>query len=356
MVAQVAANAEAGAVQSRAAVVQRWLPALLLVLLILAMLISAAIGAVALPLRDLALSLLGKGHLTDEQQTILWVIRMPRILAAVMIGSCLSISGLLFQGIFRNPLADPYVIGSSGGAVLGASLGVFVFPAFSFAGFGAIAVMAFAGSAATIVLVYWLASADGKTTPVALLLAGFAVGTMLSYSTYFLESLDRGLGAGMHILSAWLHGAISQPTWPQLAVVAVVWAFGLAASWPLARRLNTLALGEDYALHLGVSVQQTRIAVILVGSLLTAMAVSLGGLIGFIGLIVPHTLRMMVGSDHVRLLPVTALAGGLVLLIADSAGRTVVAPAELPVGVLTAMIGGPFFLYVLRKARRETLS
>ena len=160
----------------------------------------------------------------------------------------------------------------------------------------------------------------------------------------------------MHILSSWLHGTVTQPTWPQLAIAAAALAFGLAAATPLARRLNTLALGEEYALHLGISLQQTRIAVILIGSLLTAVAVALGGLIGFIGLIVPHTLRMIVGSDHVRLLPATALAGGLFLLVADTAGRTVMAPAEMPVGVLTAMIGGPFFLYLLRRARQEVFS
>jgi iron complex transport system permease protein len=332
------------------------LPAMLLVLLLLEILISAGIGAAPLPLRGLFAYALGKGNLTPDQHTILWAIRMPRIFAAVIVGSCLSVAGLLFQGLFRNPLADPYVIGSSGGAVLGASLGIFVLPAFSFAGFSAIALMACAGSLGTIVLVYWLASANGRTPTVSLLLAGFAVGTMLSFSAYFLETLDRHFGAGMHILSAWLHGAIAQPTWAQLAVAAIALIFAYAASMPLARRLNTLALGEEYALHLGVSLQQTRGAVILIGSILTAVAVSLGGLIGFIGLIVPHTLRLILGSDHVRLLPASAIAGGVFLLLADTAARTAIAPSEIPVGVLTAMIGGPFFLYLLRKARREVLS
>jgi len=333
-----------------------WLPAVLLLLLLVAVLISAGIGAVSLPLRSLTAYAVGMEHLTADQATILWVIRLPRIFAAVIVGSCLSTAGLLFQGLFRNPLADPYVIGSSGGAVLGASLGIFVVPAFTFAGFSAIAVMAFAGSVGTIVLVYWLASSNGRTPTVALLLAGFVVGTMLSYFAYFLESLDHDFGAGMHVLSAWLHGSVTQPTWAQLAIAAVALVLGFAAAIPLARRLNTLALGEEYALHLGISLEQMRIAVIVIGSLLTAVAVALGGLIGFIGLIVPHTLRLIVGSDHVRLLPATAVAGGLFLLVADTAARTVMAPSELPVGVLTAMIGGPFFLFLLRKARREALS
>jgi iron complex transport system permease protein len=178
---------------------------------------------------------------------------------------------------------------------------------------------------------------------------------MLSYSSYFLESFDQGFGQGMHVLSSWLHGTITEPTWPQLAIVSAMLAIGLAGSAPLARRLNTLALGEEYAMHLGVSVQQTRIAVIVVGSVLTAAAVALGGLISFAGLIIPHTMRMILGPDHVRLLPSTALAGALFLLVADTAARTIIAPSELPVGVLTAFIGGPFFLYLLRKARREVM-
>jgi len=156
-------------------------------------------------------------------------------------------------------------------------------------------------------------------------------------------------------LASLLHGTIAQPTWPQLAIVAFMLAIGLAGSVPLARSLNTLALGEEYATHLGLSVQQVRIAVIVIGSILTAAAVSLGGLISFVGLIIPHMLRMVIGPDHVRLLPATALAGALFLVVADTVARTIIAPAELPVGVLTAFIGGPFFLYLLRKTKQEVM-
>ncbi len=332
---------------------QLWLLAMLFAALALAMLAALGMGAVRVPLRALLESATGFRPLSGDQRVILFAIRLPRIIAAVLIGSGLSVSGLLFQGLFRNPLADPYVIGSSGGALLGAAVGVFLLPAVSVAGFGTTALLAFAGAMGSILLVYWLASEDGHTPVVALLLAGFAVSTMLSYASYFLETLDQGFGAGMHILSSWLHGTVTQPTWPQLAIVTVMLAIGLAGSAPLARRLNTLALGEEYATHLGVSVQQTRIAVIAIGSILTAAAVALGGLISFTGLIIPHMMRMILGPDHVRLLPATALAGALFLLVADTAARTVIAPSELPVGVLTAFIGGPFFLYLLRKARRE---
>jgi iron complex transport system permease protein len=178
---------------------------------------------------------------------------------------------------------------------------------------------------------------------------------MLSYSSYFLEVLDRDLGTGLRVLASWLHGTIAQPTWGQLAIAGAMLVLGLAGSFPLARRLNTLALGEEYATHLGIDVQRTRIAVIIIGSLLTAGAVALGGLISFVGLVVPHMMRMLLGPDHTRLLPVTALAGAVFLLLADTAARTIIAPAELSVGVLTAFIGGPFFLYLLRKTKQESL-
>lgn len=325
----------------------------LVLLLGLAVLAATAVGAVHVPLRSLEQSIFGQGSLTADQKIIVFTIRLPRIFAAMLVGSSLSVSGLLFQGLFRNPLADPYVIGSSGGAVMGASIAVFLLPPISLAGFSIAAVLAFLGAVSSITLVYLLASTKGRTPIVALLLAGFAVSTMLSYSSYFLEVWDQDFGTGMRVLASWLHGTIVQPTWPQLAIVTAMLALGLAGSLPLMRSLNTLALGEEYAAHLGVHVQHTRIAVIVVGSVLTAAAVALGGLIGFLGLIVPHVARILLGPDHVRLLPVTALGGALLLLIADTIARTAIAPAELPVGVLTAFIGGPFFLYLIRKARQE---
>ena len=333
----------------------RILASLLIFLLVIAILFSLGVGAVDVPLKTMARALVSREPLSADQRAIIFGIRLPRILAATLVGSALSVSGLLFQGLFLNPLADPYVIGSSGGAVLGASLGVFLLSSFSIAGFGATALLAFVGAISSILLVYSLARVQGRTPVVTLLLAGFAVSTMLSYSSYFLEVLDRDFGTGLRVLASWLHGTIAQPSWAQLAIVGVMVVFGLIASVPLARRLNTLSLGEEYATLLGIPVQQTRMAVIVVGSLLTAAAVALGGLISFVGLVVPHMMRMLLGPDHTRLLPVTALAGAVFLLLTDTLARTVIAPAELSVGVLTALIGGPFFLYLLRRTKQETL-
>ena len=333
----------------------RILAGILTVLLVTAIVVSLGVGAVDVPVRKLILAFLGRDSLTADQRIIILTIRLPRVLAAAIVGSALSVSGLLFQGLFRNPLADPYVIGSSGGALLGASVGVFLLSSVSVAGFGATALLAFLGAICSITLVYSLARVNGRTPVVALLLAGFAVSTMLSYSSYLLEVLDHDFGTGVRVLASWLHGTVAQPTWGQLTIVAAMLLVGLVGSAPLTRKLNTLALGEEYATHLGIHVQHTRIAVIIIGSVLTAAAVALGGLISFVGLVVPHMMRMLLGPDHTRLLPVTALAGAVFLLLADTVARTVIAPSELPVGVLTAFIGGPFFLYLLRKTKQETL-
>lgn len=327
--------------------------AILLGILVAAILCAVAVGAVRVPVEAVLAAAFTHHQLSSEQQAILFGIRLPRVLAAALVGAALSVAGLLFQGLFRNPLADPYVIGSSGGAVLGASVGMFLLPQLTVLGFSATALLAFAGSLLTIVLVYRLARVGGRTSVVTLLLAGFAVSTMLSYSSYFLEVLDQDYGLGMRVLASWLRGVIGIPQWGQLAVIAMMFLCALAVCCPIARRLNTLALGDEYAQQLGLNVEHVHIGIIVVGSLLTAAAVALGGLISFVGLIVPHLARMVMGPDHVRLLPVTAIAGAIFLVFTDTLARTILAPSEMPVGVLMAFIGGPFFLYLLRRTRSE---
>ncbi len=335
-----------GGLQTRKA---RYLLLALVVGICLLIPISATLGSVHIPIGTMAGAILGRESLSPEQRTILLAIRLPRILAAALVGSGLSVAGLLFQGLFRNPLADPYVIGSSGGAVLGASIGVFLLPAFTFAGFSATALLAFAGALASLALVYFIARKNGRVPVVSLLLAGFSISMMGINSSYFLEILDRDFGTGTRILTSWLRGAISTPTWTQLSAIACLTAVGIGAAIPLCRLLNTMALGEEYAQHLGVNVELTRGGLIVVGSLLTAAAVSLGGLISFVGLIVPHLTRMIAGPDHSRLLPIVAVAGAVFLIVTDTLARTLLTPSEIPVGVLMAFIGGPFFLFVLRR-------
>jgi iron complex transport system permease protein len=326
---------------------------LLVVALVAVILFSLATGAVRVSPGAILAALFGDRPLTATQRIILLQIRLPRVLASGVVGAALAISGLMFQGLFRNPMADPYVIGSSGGAVLGACIGIFFFSQVSVFGFSATALMAFAGSVITMALVYSLARSNGRTNVITLLLAGFAVSTMLGYSSYFFEAFDSGSGSNHLILLSWLHGVIGIPHGTQLSVSGALLLFAAAIARPLMRRLNTLALGDEYAHQLGLKVEYTRIGIILTGSLLTAVAVSLGGLISFAGLIVPHVARLLLGPDHVRLLPVTALSGAIFLIAADTLARSIFAPSEIPVGILMAFLGGPFFLYLLRKTKRS---
>ena len=326
---------------------------LLTAILIGAVLLSLSVGAVPIRTGVLLRAVWTHNELTATERIILFRVRLPRILSSAIVGSCLSVSGLLFQGLFRNPMADPYVIGASGGSVLGASLGIFLFAETSFFGLSLTALLAFAGSALTMVVIYSLARARGRTNVVTLLLAGFAVSTILANCTYIFEVLDTASGSGTRILLSWLRGVISTPPWTELTFAATALFIGVVLAGPLTRRLNTLALGDDYAHQLGLNVEHTRIAIILVGSLLTSVAVALGGLISFAGLIIPNISRLLLGPDNTRLLPVSVLAGAIFLVLADTLARTVLSPTEIPVGVLMALVGGPFFLYLLRRPRRE---
>ena len=328
---------------------------LLLAMLAGTILLSFSVGAVHVSPTHVLRALLPHHHLTATEGVILLEIRLPRILSAAIVGAALSVSGLLFQGLFRNPMADPYVIGASGGSVLGACVGIFLFTQTSFFGLSITALLAFAGSVLTMLLVYSLARSKGRTNVVTLLLAGFAISTILTNLTYFFEVLDTANGSGTRILLSWLRGVISTPHWSELSMTASALGLGMLAAVPLTRRLNTLALGDDYAHQLGMNVEYTRFSIILIGSLLTAVAVALGGLISFAGLIIPHIGRILLGPDNTRLLPVVALAGAIFLVLADTLARTVLAPTEIPVGILMALAGGPFFLYLLRRPRQGSL-
>jgi iron complex transport system permease protein len=318
--------------------------------LFVSIIVSSAVGAVRLPLASVLRAIFHPATAGDTG-VILFSLRLPRVLAAAFAGACLSATGVLFQGLFRNPLADPFVLGASGGAALGGAIAVFLFPTLSVAGIGAAGILAFIGALLTMVLVWNLAKQSTRFTIENMLLAGFAVGTMLNAATSAFELQQEATNPGARILAAWLYGQISVPPWIQIAITGVVMLAALVVALPLARSLNTLALGEDYAAQLGVRVNRVRLQVLVIGSLMTALAVSLGGLIGFVGLLVPHFLRIILGPDHFRLLPLAAIGGAVFLVIADTVARTAVAPAEIPVGILTAFLGGPAFLYLLNHRR-----
>jgi iron complex transport system permease protein len=334
--------------------------ALLVMLVAVSVVLAAGIGAVHVPAREIISMLLNRTGFVHLPQTwphsdeiIIFQIRLPRVLAAALVGAALSVAGLLFQGLFRNPLADPYVIGTSGGAALGASLGAVLFSHFSILGFGAIPTLAFFGALGTMVLVYRFSRVGGRTPVVTLLLVGFAVSVILGYSVSFLLLINERFEFNTRLIYAWLLGGIWIEHWSQLGLIAAVVAAGIAGAFTLPRSLNGLALGEECAEHLGIAVERQKAAVIVIGSLLTAAAVSAGGLIGFVGLIVPHFLRLLFGPNHLRLLPLAALGGAAFLVIADLLARIVMPPNEVPVGILTALVGGPAFLFLLRRAKRE---
>ena len=331
----------------------------LIFLLIFAIILAAGIGAVHIPSRVIVSMLLNHSRLAHlprlwpgSYEIIILQIRLPRVVAAGLVGAALSVAGVLFQGLFRNPLADPYVIGTSGGAALGAVVGVLLSARFSILGFGAIPAFAFLGALVTMVLVYHLSKVGGRTPTVALLLAGFAVSVILGYTMSFLLIVNDRLQLNTRIIYAWLLGGISVTRWAQVGVIALLVSAGSAVAFAFAKSLNALSLGDESAEYLGIPVERHKAVIIATGSLLTAAAVSGGGLIGFVGLVVPHFLRMIFGPNHARLLPIAALGGASFLVTADLVSRTVMAPTEMPVGIITAFIGGPAFLYLLRRSKR----
>jgi iron complex transport system permease protein len=282
--------------------------------------------------------------------TIVWEMRFGRALLAALIGACLAAAGAALQGLFRNPLADPFVVGASSGAALGATLAIITGLREGAAGFGPVPLVAFVGAMLAVALVYSIAEVGRASSAVALLLAGAALSTCLGAVVSLLVMLnDRNLYA----VFTWLLGGLSGRSWPHLWASMPYMIVGIGTLWLLARPLDALAFGDETAQSLGLSLHWTRGAIVAAASLATAAAVAIGGIIGFVGLIAPHAARLLVGARHVRLIPASALLGALLLLLADDVARTVLAPLELPVGIVTAMLGGPFFLYLLKTRQRE---
>lgn len=303
---------------------------------------------------------------TTAQDAIVWQVRFPRVLGAALAGSALATSGALFQGLFRNPMADPFVLGISSGAAFGATLALLAGPAIgiglaaagpwgsvSAAGLEAFAIpgAGAVGSVTTAFLVYRLARRGSGFLLTDLLLAGFALGAILSAGTTALLVTNDQMVLRLRLVFSWLAGGIAVNGWGHLMIVAPVVLAGVIVALALGRWLDPLVLGEAGAASVGVPVALTMRLTLTTGAILAAMAVSLGGLIGFVGLLVPHGLRRFTGPTHRRLLPACAVGGGMFLVVADLLARLVIAPIELPVGILTALTGGPVFLILLRRAR-----
>lgn len=303
----------------------------------------------ALLLFSAAVSLLsGPVHvpLRDFWHSGIVQLRLARILLALFTGAALSVSGVIFQALLRNPLAEPYILGISSGAGLGAAasilLGLSVWTAWSLPG------LAFAAGLATIALVYALARDSGGIVPIhSLLLSGVIVNAIFGSILIFMASAAST--DNLHSVVWWLLGSLQIFDWTLLKIVAVIIGAGLGATGLLTRSLNLMTLGEESAAHLGLRVERAKLLFFLVASLMTAATVAACGLIGFVGLLVPHFMRLALGPDHRRLVPACALAGGIFLISADALARTILAPVEIPIGVVTALLGGPLLLTQLRR-------
>ena len=285
------------------------------------------------------------GNATNPDYEILVRVRIPRVLLAAMVGAALAGSGVVFQALLRNPLADPYILGVSSGAGLGAMIAVIVGLSWTLWGRSPIAVFAFLGALGTVWLVWGIGRVTGKYQVTGLLLAGVVVNAFFSAMIMFLVSVAKS--NQLHATLFWLMGNMTEEDFFVLWIGGGSIVAGLTALFFLGPQLNIISVGAQDARSIGVPVARVELAAFAISAFITAVAVSLSGLIGFVGLIVPHAVRLLFGPDHRQLLPLSSLAGAMFLVVADTVARMVVAPAQLPVGVVTAMIGGPFFLLLL---------
>jgi cobalamin transport system permease protein len=322
-----------------------------LLLLALAVVAGVALGTVAVPVSETVAILAHRvgwpvdQAWTDASETIVVTLRLPRVLTALVVGLGLSVAGVTFQGLLRNPLADPYVLGTASGAALGAAIGVLLPVHIAWLGLGLTNLFAFVGALIAIGIVYRIAGGGGRSTMTSILLTGYAVGSLLAAGLSLAMYLS---GAQLRQIFYYLLGSLNGADWQSLAVGLPVVAVGTVLILARARALNGLLLGDDTALHLGVDVRRERAILLGLASLVTAAAVALAGLIGFVGLVIPHIVRLVVGPNARLVLPLSAIWGAAFLVVADLAARLV---GELPVGIVTAVIGAPIFVYLLRRYR-----
>ena len=327
--------------------------------LLLTMLLAATVGAAGIPLARLpaALGLVAAdpgNAMASRDQLILWSIRIPRIAVAAMIGGLLGASGAIMQGLFRNPLADPALVGVSSGGALAAAGAIVISDSrfvsyFLFLQPWLLPLAAFVGSLATTVILYRISSRSGRTSIAIFLLAGIAIAAIANAGIGLLVFIadDRQL----RDITFWLLGSLSGATWSKAAVLAPVLALSLAAMVVIHRGLDVLILGESEAFHSGVHVERLKRICIILVSAMTGAAVSVCGVVGFVGIVVPHLLRLVIGPGHRLLLPASIGLGAALLVGADTLARTIVAPAEMPIGILTAAVGAPVFLLILLRQR-----
>lgn len=289
----------------------------------------------------------GHGHWPDYYVDVFWQVRIPRVVLAALVGAALACAGTAMQAVFRNPMADPYIVGVSSGASLGAVIaGLTGLAGIAFLGWLILPAFAFVTALLTVFAVYFLGSAGGKVNVNTLLLSGIAVaafiGAVVSTMIYF-------SGQDYHRIIFWMLGSLSMVSWTAVIIVFFTVIVGTIVVYVFSRDLNALLLGEEVAHNLGVDPESLKTTMLIVAAVMTSAAVAFTGVIGFVGLIIPHMVRLVVGADHRTLVPAATLSGAIFLIWTDALSRTVIAPSELPVGIITALCGGPFFLYLLRR-------
>lgn len=328
----------------------------LLAALVLSIIISITFGAVSIPAKDVAeivwYRLIGADSpralelLNSSRADIIWDIRMPRVLMAVIVGAGLALSGVVMQAVVKNPLANPYILGISSGASLGATAGILLGLFAMFGQYG-VSVGAFIGALITSLLVFAIAfSGSGRGNTIKLLLAGMAINAMCSAFTNFIIYTAKDT-EGIRSVSFWTMGGLTSSSWTMLPIPTVVLAVTLLFFLTQFRTLNVMLVGEESAMTLGINVVLFRKIYLVLSACLTGVVVAVSGTIGFVGLIVPHIVRMLVGSDHKRVTPISVLCGSIFLVWCDVFARTYLYNSEIPIGIVTSMIGGPFFIYLM---------
>jgi iron complex transport system permease protein len=326
----------------------RYSNVIILIALVVALALSLAIGSVSLPLSELLKALTGHGN--ELADSIVWKIRLPRTVLIALTGMALGGSGATYQGLFRNPLADPYLIGVASGAGLGAVVAMSLHWPYSLWGMMAVPVAAFGGALLTVTVVYMLARVGKTAPPTTLILAGVAISSFATSLTSFLMLRSEG---ELHRAMSWLMGGSIQLGWiPVLAILPYL-MIGLTILALSGHALNLFQFGDEQAQQLGLNVVYVRKVLLAAASLTTAAAVSFSGIIGFIGLIVPHMMRLWFGEDYRRLVTLSILGGASALLVSDVLARVVLSPQEIPVGIVTALAGAPFFLWILRRVKSQ---
>jgi len=320
------------------------------VMLVAVMLLCALVGPERISLRT-ALAGINGSALPNPDYEILVHIRVPRVVLAAIVGAALAAAGVALQALLRNPLADPYILGISSGAGLGATLAIVGGFSWTLWGRSPVAVFAFAGALGTVWLVWVIGRITGKFHVTGLLLAGVVVNAFFSAVIMFLISMARG--QQLHATMFWLMGNMAEEDFFVLWIGAGCVMAGVVSLYFLAPQLNAISFNPVDARSMGIHVERVQLLVFIVSAFVTAIAVSLSGLVGFVGLVVPHAVRLMLGPDHRQLLPIASICGAMFLVVADTAARVIVAPAQLPVGVVTAIVGGPFFLVLLVRYNRK---